>query len=156
MSCLTILREQITLIDMPIGFSDSQTPDRLCDKAARRFSPVSALPFFPFRAERRFTKPITLRDVMPMWSSLIRSFLNRLGELCPRFARAWILFTKLIPTFLSGNHILRWCLQLWKVMNHWRFLKETQEGKEERLSIIQQSCSSMVWRLVVGHCKYQA
>ncbi len=26
-----------TLIDMPIGFSDSQTPDRLCDKAARRF-----------------------------------------------------------------------------------------------------------------------
>ena len=25
------------LIDMPIGFSDAQAPDRLCDKAARRF-----------------------------------------------------------------------------------------------------------------------
>ncbi|MFA0350360.1 DUF429 domain-containing protein, partial [Vibrio sp. 10N.222.55.C6] len=31
------LAEATTLIDMPIGFSDSLTPDRLCDKAARRF-----------------------------------------------------------------------------------------------------------------------
>lgn len=77
-----------TLIDMPIGFSDSQTPDRLCDKAARRFlTSKRGSSVFLFRAERRFTKPITLRRVMPMLSSLIRSFLNRLGD-CAQDPRA--------------------------------------------------------------------
>ena len=31
------LRDAHTLIDIPVGFSDSETPDRLCDKAARKY-----------------------------------------------------------------------------------------------------------------------
>ena len=31
------LRDAHALIDIPIGYSDSKTPDRLCDKAARKY-----------------------------------------------------------------------------------------------------------------------
>ncbi|MGY3568922.1 DUF429 domain-containing protein [Vibrio paucivorans] len=45
---LNVLESGTALIDIPIGFSDPKTPDRLCDKAARKFlSPTRSASVFP-------------------------------------------------------------------------------------------------------------
>lgn len=43
-----LLMNSTALIDIPIGYSDEKTPDRLCDKAARKFlSPRRSASVFP-------------------------------------------------------------------------------------------------------------
>ncbi|NAZ45868.1 DUF429 domain-containing protein [Vibrio toranzoniae] len=126
-----------TLIDMPIGFSDVQTPDRLCDKAARRFLTSK-------RGSSVF--PVPCREAVYQ-TDYIAACLANVQQLDKKFSKqTW----GIVPKIRELDELIEAHPNLLIRESHpevvfaalkgepLTFSKRTQEGKEERLFVIQQ------------------
>ena len=87
------LERGIALIDIPIGFSDARNPDRLCDKAARKFlSPKRGSSVFPVPSREAAYAEDYQQACSINLNTIGRSSLNRLGIFylrCERSMRCW-------------------------------------------------------------------
>jgi predicted RNase H-like nuclease len=126
-----------TLIDMPIGFSDSLTPDRLCDKAARRFlTSKRGSSVFPVPCREAVYQTDYIAACDTNVEQLDKKFSKQIWGIVPKIRELDELIEchpnlsireshpEVVFAALKGEPLT--------------FSKRTQEGKEERLSIIQQ------------------
>ncbi|MEZ8580419.1 DUF429 domain-containing protein [Vibrio splendidus] len=135
-----------TLIDMPIGFSDSQTPDRLCDKAARRFlTSKRGSSVFPVPCREAVYQTDYIAGCIANVQQLDKKFSKQTWGIVPKIRE----LDELIETYpnLSIRESHPEVVFAALKGEPLTFSKRTQEGKEERLSIIQQLAPQWCGRL---------
>ncbi|WP_333918861.1 DUF429 domain-containing protein [Vibrio crassostreae] len=126
-----------TLIDMPIGFSDSLTPDRLCDKAARRFlTSKRGSSVFPVPCREAVYQTDYIAACSANVEQLDKKFSKQTWGIVPKIRELDELIESHPSLSIRESHpeVVFAALKGEPLT----FSKRTQEGKEERLSIIQQ------------------
>ncbi|WP_261885313.1 DUF429 domain-containing protein [Vibrio pomeroyi] len=126
-----------TLIDMPIGFSDAQTPDRLCDKAARRFlTSKRGSSVFPVPCREAVYQTDYITACNANVQQLGKKFSKQTWGIVPKIRELDKLIDDHPNLSIRESHpeVVFAALKGEPLT----FSKRTQEGKEERLSIIQQ------------------
>ncbi|MEZ8067014.1 DUF429 domain-containing protein [Vibrio sp. FF145] len=126
-----------TLIDMPIGFSDSLTPDRLCDKAARRFlTSKRGSSVFPVPCREAVYQTDYIAACSANVEQLDKKFSKQSWGIVPKIRELDELIESHSSLSIRESHpeVVFAALKGEPLT----FSKRTQEGKEERLSIIQQ------------------
>ena len=126
-----------TLIDMPIGFSDSLTPDRLCDKAARRFlTRKRGSSVFPVPCREAVYQTDYIAACKANVEQLDKKFSKQTWGIVPKIRELDELIESHPSLSIRESHpeVVFAALKGEPLT----FSKRTQEGKEERLSIIQQ------------------
>ncbi|MFA0025627.1 DUF429 domain-containing protein, partial [Vibrio sp. 10N.261.49.A5] len=126
-----------TLIDMPIGFSDSQTPDRLCDKAARRFlTSKRGSSVFPVPCREAVYQTDYIAGCNANVEQLDKKFSKQTWGIVPKIRELDELIETHPNLSIRESHpeVVFAALKGEPLT----FSKRTQEGKEERLFIIQQ------------------
>ncbi|EDK26652.1 hypothetical protein VSWAT3_09148 [Vibrionales bacterium SWAT-3] len=125
------------LIDMPIGFSDAQTPDRLCDKAARRFlTSKRGSSVFPVPCREAVYQADYIAACNANVQQLGKKFSKQTWGIVPKIRELDKLIDDHPHLSIRESHpeVVFAALKGEPLT----FSKRTQEGKEERLSIIQQ------------------
>lgn len=126
-----------TLIDMPIGFSDSQTPDRLCDKAARRFlTSKRGSSVFPVPCREAVYQTDYIAACNANVEQLSKKFSKQTWGIVPKIRELDDLMNAHANLSIRESHpeVVFAALKGEPLA----FSKRTQEGKEERLLVIQQ------------------
>ncbi|WP_192890041.1 DUF429 domain-containing protein [Vibrio bathopelagicus] len=126
-----------TLIDMPIGFSDSLTPDRLCDKAARRFlTSKRGSSVFPVPCREAVYQADYISACSANVEQLSKKFSKQTWGIVPKIRELDKLIDDHPNLSIRESHpeVVFAALKGEPLT----FSKRAQEGKEERLSIIQQ------------------
>ena len=132
-----VLTEATTLIDMPIGFSDSLAPDRLCDKAARRFlTSKRGSSVFPVPCREAVYQTDYIAACNANVEQLSKKFSKQTWGIVPKIRELDELMNAYPNLSIRESHpeVVFAALKGEPLA----FSKRTQEGKEERFSIIQQ------------------
>ncbi|MEZ8224566.1 DUF429 domain-containing protein [Vibrio splendidus] len=125
------------LIDMPIGFSDAKTPDRLCDKAARRFlTSKRGSSVFPVPCREAVYQTDYIAGCNANVEQLGKKFSKQTWGIVPKIRELDELMNAHSNLSIRESHpeVVFAALKGEPLA----FSKRTQEGKEERLSILQQ------------------
>ena len=131
-----VLTEATTLIDMPIGFSDSLAPDRLCDKAARRFlTSKRGSSVFPVPCREAVYQTDYIAACNANVEQLSKKFSKQTWGIVPKIRELDELMNAYPNLSIRESHpeVVFAALKGEPLA----FSKRTQEGKEERFSIIQ-------------------
>ncbi|WP_299686585.1 DUF429 domain-containing protein [uncultured Vibrio sp.] len=126
-----------TLIDMPIGFSDSLTPDRLCDKAARRFlTSKRGSSVFPVPCREAVYQTGYIAACSANVEQLDKKFSKQTWGIVPKIRELDELIEAHPSLSIRESHpeVVFAALKGEPLT----FSKRTKQGQEERLAIIQQ------------------
>jgi len=138
-----LLTQSRALIDIPIGFSDSTQPDRLCDQAARKF-------LAPKRGSSVFPVPCKEAAYAETYQQACQINMEQLGKKISK--QTWYILPKVceVDALLREHHsvMLRESHPevVFKALNKQPLShsKKTIEGREERLTILNYYCPEWI------------
>ncbi|MEL7292980.1 MAG: DUF429 domain-containing protein [Pseudomonadota bacterium] len=132
---LSLLRSAHSLIDIPIGFSDANTPDRLCDKAARQQLGRRASSVFPVPCREAVYAP-SYPDACEINQAVLGKKLSKQSwYILPKVKQVDALLTQYPELSLRESHpeVVFTELNGAPLVHN----KKSAEGEQQRLAIIE-------------------
>jgi len=145
-----LIQQGTALIDIPIGFSDTASPDRACDKAARRF-------LSPKRGSSVFPVPCREAAYANTYQQACDINVARLGKKLSK--QSWFILPKVKQVDQLLNQFPNLYLReshpevVFAALNNRQPLdygKKSREGYQERLAIIQ-AITPLEWVRALEH-----
>ncbi|NVD06024.1 DUF429 domain-containing protein [Vibrio sp. JPW-9-11-11] len=144
---LSLMRSAHSLIDIPIGFSDASTPDRLCDKAARQLLGRRASSVFPVPCREAAYASSYLDACEVNQAALGKKLSKQSWYILPKVIQADVLLTHYPNLILRESHPE----VVFTALNGapLEYNKKSPEGEQQRLAIIEKRAPQ--WMAVLDH-----
>ncbi|KOO14197.1 hypothetical protein AKJ18_14685 [Vibrio xuii] len=138
-----VLTQSRALIDIPIGFSDSAQPDRLCDKAARKFlAPKRGSSVFPVPCKEAAYAETYQQACQINMEQLGKKLSKQTWYILPKVREVDALLRQEPSVTLRESHPE----VVFKALNKQPLShsKKTIEGRAERLAILNRYCPEWI------------